>query len=67
MAATFSSLDALFQPGAVNTDPDRVDRRNECDQSGHTFRAMASLTINGNRAQANNYTLDGIDINEGPE
>ena len=57
----FSSL-TLFQPGAVNTDPTGLTGNNAIERT--TFN-NGIVTINGNRAQANNYTLDGIDINEG--
>ncbi len=56
----FSSV-TLFQPGAVNTDPTGLTSNNAIERN--TFNSGV-VTINGNRAQANNYTLDGIDINE---
>jgi hypothetical protein len=56
----FSSV-TLFQPGAVATDPTGLSNNNAIERS--TFNSDV-VTINGNRAQANNYTLDGIDINE---
>ena len=54
----FSAL-TLYQPGAVDT----------AGVSGPTFIERSTYFVdtpnmNGNRAQANNYTLDGIDINE---
>jgi hypothetical protein len=54
----FSAL-TLYLPGSVDT----------AGTSGTTsFERSTSFTdtpnMNGNRAQANNYTLDGIDINE---
>src|SRR6201996_3369284 len=54
----FSAL-TLYVPGAVNTQ----------GTSGTTSIERStyytdSVNLNGNRAQANNYTLDGIDINE---
>jgi hypothetical protein len=54
----FSAL-TLYIPGAVNT----------AGTSGTTVIERStfftdSINLNGNRAQANNYTLDGIDINE---
>ena len=54
----FSAL-TLYLPGAVNTQ----------GTSGTTSIERStyytdSVNLNGNRAQANNYTLDGIDINE---
>lgn len=57
----FSSL-TLFQPGAVNTDPQGLTGGNALERN--TFNS-GIVSINGNRAQANNYTLDGVDINEG--
>ena len=56
----FSSV-TLFQPGAVATDPTGLTGNNAIERS--TFNSDV-VTINGNRAQANNYTLDGTDINE---
>jgi hypothetical protein len=54
----FSAL-TLYLPGAVTT----------AGTSGTTSIERStyytdSVNLNGNRAQANNYTLDGIDINE---
>ena len=54
----FSAL-TLYVPGAVST----------AGTSGTTVIERStyytdSVNLNGNRAQANNYTLDGIDINE---
>jgi len=54
----FSAL-TLYVPGAVST----------AGTSGTTSIERStyytdSINLNGNRAQANNYTLDGIDINE---
>jgi hypothetical protein len=54
----FSAL-TLYIPGAVNTQ----------GTSGTTSIERStyytdSVNLNGNRAQANNYTLDGIDMNE---
>ncbi len=54
----FSAL-TLYLPGAVST----------AGTSGTTSIERStyytdSVNLNGNRAQANNYTLDGIDINE---
>jgi len=57
----FSSL-TLFQPGAVNTDPSGLVSGNALERNTYNSGIVA---INGNRAQANNYTLDGVDINEG--
>jgi hypothetical protein len=57
----FSSV-TLFQPGAVNTDPQGLTGGNALERN--TFN-NGIVSMNGNRAQANNYTLDGIDMNEG--
>ncbi len=57
----FSSV-TLFEPGAVNTDPQGLTGANALERDTSSNGIVA---INGNRAQANNYTLDGIDINEG--
>ncbi|HZR67131.1 MAG TPA: TonB-dependent receptor [Terriglobales bacterium] len=56
----FSSL-TLFQPGAVNTDPTGLTGNNAIERN--TFNS-GIVTINGNRQQANNYTLEGADNNE---
>ncbi len=54
----FSAL-TLYQPGAVDTagvsGPTMIER---------STYFVDTPNMNGNRAQANNYTLDGIDINE---
>ncbi len=54
----FSAL-SLYVPGAVSTagtaGTTQIERSNFYTDS---------VNLNGNRAQANNYTLDGIDINE---
>jgi hypothetical protein len=56
----FSSL-TLFQPGAVNTAPTGLTSNNAIQRD--TFNSGV-VTINGNRAQDNTYTLDGISIDE---
>jgi Carboxypeptidase regulatory-like domain/TonB dependent receptor len=56
----FSSV-TLFQPGAVSTDPQGFTGNNAIERS--TFN-NGIASINGNRNQANNYTLDGADQNE---
>ncbi|MEO6911714.1 MAG: carboxypeptidase-like regulatory domain-containing protein, partial [Edaphobacter sp.] len=56
----FSSV-TLFQPGAVATDPQGMTGANAIERSTYN-NGIAS--INGNRNQANNYTLDGADQNE---
>ena len=57
----FSSV-TLFQPGAVATDPQGLVGNNALERD--TFNSGV-VAVNGNRAQANNYTLDGVDLNEG--
>ena len=57
----FSTV-TLFEPGAVNTDPQGLTGNNAIERS--TFNNGIN-SVNGNRNQANNYTLDGIDLNEG--
>src|SRR5271156_1920558 len=54
----FSAL-TLYLPGAVNTAG--VGGATSIERSTYY---TDSINLNGNRAQANNYTLDGIDINE---
>ena len=54
----FSAL-TLYVPGAVSTAGTSGTTNTERD----TYYTD-SVNVNGNRAQANNYTLDGIDINE---
>ena len=56
----FSSL-TLFQPGAVDTDPTGLTGGNAIERD--TFN-NGVVTINGNREQANNYTIEGADDNE---
>src|SRR5271170_6109443 len=54
----FSAL-TLYVPGAVST----AGTSGTTSIERSTFYTD-SVNLNGNRAQANNYTLDGIDINE---
>ncbi|HEX3105734.1 MAG TPA: TonB-dependent receptor [Terriglobales bacterium] len=56
----FSSL-TLFQPGAIDTDPAGLTGSNAIERD--TFN-NGVVTINGNREQANNYTIEGADDNE---
>jgi hypothetical protein len=51
----------MFTPGAVNTDPSALAGNGAIgvDQSTNN-----GVSVNGNRQQANNYLLDGIEINE---
>ncbi len=56
----FSSV-TLFQPGAVNTDPQGLTGSNAIERNTYN---NGIVSVNGNRNQANNYTLDGADQNE---
>jgi hypothetical protein len=56
----FSSL-TLFQPGAIDTDPTGMTGNNAIERS--TYNSGVA-SINGNREQGNNYTLEGADNNE---
>ncbi|SDF92139.1 TonB-dependent Receptor Plug Domain [Terriglobus roseus] len=56
----FASL-TIFTPGAVATDPTVFTGQNAIERSKD---GGAQVSVNGNRQQANNYLLDGIEINE---
>jgi hypothetical protein len=56
----FSSL-TLFQPGAVNTDPTGLTGNNAIERDTYN---SGIVSINGNRQQGNNYTIEGADNNE---
>ncbi len=56
----FSAL-TLFQPGAVGTDPTGMSGNNAIERNTYNSGVAA---INGNREQANNYTIEGADNNE---
>lgn len=57
----FSSI-TLYAPGAVSTNgPSGMSGNNAIERNTY-YSGVPN--INGNRAQANNYTLDGIDMNE---
>jgi hypothetical protein len=56
----FSSL-TLFQPGAIDTDPTGLSGQNAIERNTYN---NGVVTINGNREQANNYTVEGADNNE---
>ena len=60
MGGNFSSV-TQFQPGALAADPTGLTSNNAIERNTYN---SGVVTINGNRAQANNYTLDGVDINE---
>jgi hypothetical protein len=52
---------ALYTPGAISTNPSSFSG----DQAGERTTIGGSvLSVNGNRAQANNFMLNGIEINE---
>ena len=53
----FSQL-ALLLPGVITTDP------NSFTDPKNTSGGMGKPYVNGQREQANNYTLDGVDMNE---
>ncbi len=52
----------LFTPGVVNTDPTGMTGNNAIERSTTDNNL---ISVNGNRGQANYYTLDGVDLNEG--
>ncbi len=56
----FSSV-TLFQPGAVDTAPTGLTGTNAIQRDTYN---SGVVTINGNRAQDNTYTLEGISIDE---
>jgi len=56
----FSSL-TLYQPGAIDTDPTGMNGNNAIERDTYNSGIAA---INGNREQANNYSLEGAEDNE---
>jgi len=56
----FSSL-TLFQPGAIDTDPTGMTGNNAIERNTYNNGQVA---INGNRAQENNYSIEGAENNE---
>ena len=56
----FSSL-TLYQPGAIDTDPTGMRGNNAIERN--TYNSGVA-SINGNREQANNYTIEGAENNE---
>lgn len=56
----FSSL-TIFLPGAVATDPSAFSGSNGTERNTNQG---GQVSVNGNRNQTNNYSLDGIEINE---
>jgi hypothetical protein len=61
---------ALFVPGAINTNPAALAGNGNNGASGGSGAVGVNqavnngVSVNGNRQQANNYLLDGIEINE---
>jgi Carboxypeptidase regulatory-like domain/TonB dependent receptor len=51
----------LFVPGAINTNPSALAGNGAI---GVNQAVNNGVSVNGNRQQANNYSLDGIEINE---
>ena len=49
----------MFLPGAVSTNPNGF-----IGQSAITMSGSQTVSVNGNRQQANQYLLDGMNINE---
>jgi hypothetical protein len=47
----------LLAPGVTSTNPDGLQNSKRIDNAGEPY-------VNGNRAQANNYMLDGMDNNQ---
>lgn len=60
VSRNFSTL-TLFVPGAVTVMPSGFTGANALER---TTSQTGMASMNGNRFQANNYTLDGIEINE---
>jgi len=51
----------LYTPGVVQTDPTGMTGSNATERSTSDNNL---ISVNGNRGQANYYTLDGVDLNE---
>ena len=51
----------MFLPGAISTNPNGFV--NQAGVSG-PISANQTVSVNGNRQQANDYLLDGMDINQ---
>ncbi len=56
----FSSI-TQFVPGAIDTAPQAMTGSSAIERN---TTQGGQVSVNGNRNQSNNYTLDGIDINE---
>ncbi|HZY63423.1 MAG TPA: TonB-dependent receptor [Edaphobacter sp.] len=52
---------ALYTPGAISTNPTSFGG---ADATERTNIGGSQLSVNGNRAQTNNFLLDGFEINE---
>ena len=63
MAATFTQL-ALLVPGVVRGTGNATGSAGNSETFRYGQEGGASLVVNGVRAQANNFILDGIDNNE---
>ncbi|WP_114207937.1 TonB-dependent receptor [Acidisarcina polymorpha] len=50
-----------FLPGSINTQPQQMSGVNAIERDTNQG---GQVSVNGNRGQANNYRLDGIEINE---
>jgi outer membrane receptor protein involved in Fe transport len=61
----WSSL-SLFVPGAVSTNPSTFGGAGNANsiERNQNGGGASQATVNGNRAEGNNYRLDGIEINE---
>jgi hypothetical protein len=55
------SLRSRSLPGAINTQPQQMSSVNAIERDTNQG---GQVSVNGNRGQANNYRLDGIEINE---
>lgn len=56
----FSEL-TIYQPGAIATDPAGMSGNNAIERNTYN---NGTASVNGNRQQGNNYTLEGADNNE---
>src|SRR4029077_1733277 len=50
-----------YQPGSVGTDPNGMTGNNALERDTYN---SGTVTVNGNRAQENNYTIEGAENNE---
>ena len=56
----FSSV-MLYMPGAVSTEPTGMNGEGSVERN---TGSNGQVSVNGNRLQTNNYTWDGVEINE---